>query len=51
MKIKRSIILSFVSYSCATQFLTFGEEDMLRVLENRVLRKIFVPKREEETAR
>jgi len=40
--------LPVVSYSFATQFLTFGE-DMLRVLENRVLRKIFGPEMEEET--
>jgi hypothetical protein len=49
MKIKIPIILPVVSYSCATQFLTFGEEDILRVLENEVLRKIFGPKMEEET--
>jgi hypothetical protein len=41
MKIKIPIILFVVSYICATRFLTFGEEDMLRVLENTVLRKIF----------
>jgi len=49
MKTKIPIILPVVSYVCATQFLTFGEEGMLRVLENRVLRKIFRPKMEEET--
>jgi hypothetical protein len=43
MNIKIPVILSVVLYSCATQFFTFGEEDMLRVLEERVLRKIFEP--------
>ena len=49
MKIEIRLILPVVSYSCATRFLTFGEEDVLRVLENRVPRKICGPKIEEET--
>ena len=49
MKIKVCIILPVVSCSCATQLLIFGEEDMLSVLQNRVLRKIFGPEMEEET--
>jgi len=49
MKIKVRIILPVVSYSCATQFLIFGEEDMLRGLQNRMLRKIFGSEMEEET--
>jgi hypothetical protein len=36
-----------VLYGCETWTLTFGEEHRLRDFENRVLRKIFGPKREE----
>jgi hypothetical protein len=32
---------------CETSFLTLSEEHRLRVFENRVLRKIFGPKRDE----
>jgi hypothetical protein len=39
-------ILPVVLYGCETWSLTLGEEDTLRVFENRVLR-IFGPKREE----
>jgi hypothetical protein len=35
-------------YGCETWSLTVGEEHRLRVFENRVLRKIFWPKREED---
>jgi hypothetical protein len=34
-------------YGCETWPLTFREEHWLRVLENRVLRRIFGPKRDE----
>jgi hypothetical protein len=34
-------------YGCKTCILTVKEEQKLRALENRVLRKIFGPKREE----
>jgi hypothetical protein len=37
-----------VLYGCETWSLTLGEENRLGVFENRVLRKIFGPKREEE---
>jgi hypothetical protein len=37
-----------VLYGCETWSLTRGDEHRLRVFENRVLRKIFVPKREED---
>jgi hypothetical protein len=37
-----------VLYGCETWSLTFGEERRLRVFENRVLKKIFGPKREED---
>jgi hypothetical protein len=37
----RTIILLVVLYGCETWSLTFREERRLRVLENRVLRRIF----------
>jgi hypothetical protein len=36
-----------VLYGCETWFLTLREEHRLRVFENRVLRRIFEPKRDE----
>jgi hypothetical protein len=36
-----------VLYGCETWSLTLSEEHILRVLENRVLRRIFGPKRDE----
>ena len=45
VKMYGTIILPFVLYGCATWFLSLREERGLRVFENRVLRKIFVPKR------
>jgi hypothetical protein len=47
IKIHRTIILPVVLYGCETWSLTFREERRLRVFENRVLRKIFRPKRDE----
>jgi hypothetical protein len=47
IKIFRTVILPVVLYGCETRSLTFGEEQRLRLSENRVLRKIFGPKREE----
>ena len=44
-----TIILPFVLYGCETWSLTLREERRLRVFENRVLRRIFGPKREEIT--
>jgi len=41
--------LPVVLYGCETWSLTFREERRLKVFENRVLRRIFVPKRVEET--
>jgi hypothetical protein len=38
-----------VLYGCDTWSLTLREEHKLRVFENRVLRMIFVPKRDEVT--
>jgi hypothetical protein len=48
IKIFRTVILPVVLYGCETWSLTLGEEHRLRVFENRVLRKIFGPKREED---
>ena len=48
-KIYRTIIFLVVLYGLETWSLTLREERMLRVFENRVLRRIFGPKREEVT--
>jgi hypothetical protein len=45
IKIYGSIILSVVFYGCETWSLTLREERRLRVIENRVLRRIFGPRR------
>ena len=50
MKIYRTIILPIVLYGCETWSLTLREEHRLRVFENRVLRRIFGPKRDGVTA-
>jgi hypothetical protein len=39
-------ILPVVLYGCETSPLILGEEHRLKVFENRVLRKIFGPKRD-----
>jgi hypothetical protein len=49
IKIYRSIILPVVSYECETWSLISREECRLWVFENRVLRRIFGPKRDEVT--
>jgi len=49
IKIYRTIILPFVLYGCETWSLTLWEERRLRVFENRVLRRIFGPRRDEVT--
>ena len=49
IKIYRTIILSVVLYGCETWSLTLREECRLRVFENRVLRRIFGPKRDKVT--
>ena len=48
LKIK-TIILPVVLYGCETWSLTLREEHRLRVFQNRVLRRIFGPKRDEVT--
>jgi hypothetical protein len=44
-----TIILPVVLYGCETWSLTLREDHRLRVFENRVLRKIYGPKRDEVT--
>jgi hypothetical protein len=50
VKIYRTIILPVVLYGCETWSLTLREEHRLRVFENRVLRRICGPTRDEVTA-
>ena len=49
IKIYRTIILHVVLYGCETWSQTLGNERRLRVFENRVLRRVFGPKRDEVT--
>ena len=49
IKIYTTMILPVVLYGCETLSLTLREERRLRVFENRVLRRIFGPKRDEVT--
>ena len=46
IKMYGTIMLPVVLYGCETWLLTLREEHKLRVCENRVLRKIFEPKRD-----
>ena len=46
IKIYRTIILPVVSYGCETWSLILREEHRPRVFQNKVLRRIFGPKRE-----
>jgi hypothetical protein len=48
-KIYRTIILPIVLYGCETWSLTLREAHRLRVFENRVLRGILGPRRDEVT--
>jgi hypothetical protein len=48
IKTYKTVILPVVLYGCETWSLTLGEEHKLRGFENRVLRRIFGPKREED---
>jgi hypothetical protein len=47
VKIYKTIIVPVVLYGCETWSLTLWEEHILRVFENRVLRRIFGRKRDE----
>jgi hypothetical protein len=48
-RVYRTIIMRVVFYGCETWWLKLREEDRLRPFENRVLRRIFVPKSDEVT--
>jgi hypothetical protein len=48
-KLYKTIILPVILYGCETWSLTLREEHRLRVFENRVLRRIFGPKRDKVT--
>ena len=47
IKVYETIILPVVLYGCEAWSVTLREECRLRVLENRILRRIFVPKRDD----
>jgi hypothetical protein len=49
IKIYRTIILPVVLYECETWSLTLAEERNLKLFENRVMRRIFGPKKDEVT--
>ena len=49
IKIYITIILSFVLYGFETWLLTLREEHRLRVFENRIVRRVFGPKRDKMT--
>jgi hypothetical protein len=49
IRIYKTIILPVVLYGCETWYLTLREEHRLGVFENRVLRRIFEPERDEVT--
>jgi hypothetical protein len=49
IKIHKTVIFPVVSYGCETWSLTIREEGWLRGFENRVLRRIFGPKKNEVT--
>jgi hypothetical protein len=49
IRIYKTIILPVVLYGCETWFLTLREEHRLGVFENRVLRRIFGPERDDVT--
>jgi hypothetical protein len=49
VRIYKTIILPVVLYGCGTWSLTVRAEHKLRVFENRVLRRIFRPKRDRLT--
>jgi hypothetical protein len=49
LKIYKTVILPVVLYECENWSVTLREEHRLRVFENRVLRRIFGPTRDEVT--
>ena len=46
-EIYKTIILPVVLYGCETWSLTLREESRLRIFENRILRRVFRPKRDD----
>jgi hypothetical protein len=48
IKIYKTVTLPVVLHGCKTWSLTLREEHRLRVCENRVLRRRFVPRREDD---
>jgi hypothetical protein len=51
IRIYKTIILPVVLYGCETRSLTLREEHRLGVFENRMLKRIFGPKRDEVTGK
>jgi len=49
IKIYRIIILPFVLFGCVAWLLTLRGERRLRMIQNRILRRIFGPKRDDAT--
>jgi hypothetical protein len=49
LRIYKTIILPVILYGCETWSLTLREEHRLRVFQNKVLKRIFGPKRDEVT--
>jgi hypothetical protein len=49
LRIHKAIILPVILYGCETWALALREEHRLRVFENRVLRRMFGPKRDDVT--
>jgi hypothetical protein len=46
IKINKTVIFPVVPYGCETWSLTLREESRLRIFENKILRRVFVPKRD-----
>jgi hypothetical protein len=49
IRMYESTVFTVILYGCVTWSQTLGEEHRLRMFENRVLRRIFGPKRDEMT--
>jgi hypothetical protein len=49
IRVYRAVVLLVVLYGCETWSLTLRQEQSLMVFKNRVLRRIFGPKRDEAT--
>jgi hypothetical protein len=47
IRVYRTVVLPVVLYGCETWSVTLRKEQRLRVFENRVLRRIFGPRRDE----